>query len=221
VVDRREAFEAVNAGDADRLRELLERDPGLATARGADGVSLIRSARYTMRAELVEIVLAADPELDVHDAAAVGDVDRLRQLADQSPALVRAHASDGYTPLHLAAFFGGAPAVRLLLDRSADPRAVAANDSRVAPVHSAAAAGDRESVRLVLDAGGDPNARQRGGFTPLHAAASSGDRELADLLLANGADPTTATDDGKLPRDLAAEGGHAELSDALAPPDGG
>jgi uncharacterized protein len=186
------AFDALAAGDADRLRGVLRERPALAAARDGDGISLVRRARYLMRDDLFEVVLAAHPELDVHDAAAVGDTDRLRGLVDEHPALLRAPASDGFAPLHLAAFFRQPHAVSLLLERGADPNAVAANDSCVTPLHSAAASGDRDCVLLLLDAGADPNARQRGDFVPLHAADAAGDRAMAELLLEHGAEPLEA-----------------------------
>ena len=155
---------------------------------GRDAVSPLLQALYERRPADADAILAGGPELDVHEAAAVGDVDRLRDLTDADPQLVRAVASDGFTPLHLAAFFARPRAVRLLLDRGADPGAVAVNEMRVTPLHSAAAAGDRESMRMLLEAGADPNARQQGGFTALHAAEALGDREMAEMLLASGAE---------------------------------
>jgi ankyrin repeat protein len=215
VARERDAFDAVTSGDAPRLRELLGDDPALAGARDDDGVSLLLRARYAMDDALVEAVLEARPELGVHEAAAVGDAARLRALLGAEPQLARAVAADGFTPLHLAAFFGQPHAVRLLLERGADPEAVAANATAVTPLHSAAAADDREAARLLLVAGADPNARQRGGYAPLHSAAAAGDGELAQLLLENGADPGLASDGGATAADLARERGHEDLADAL------
>jgi ankyrin repeat protein len=216
VASEREAFEAVHDGDAARLRALLEEDPGLAAAGGQDGVSLLLTAQYAMSEELVAAVLAAEPELDVHEAAAVGDSDRLRDLLDGRPELARAFAVDGFAPLHLAAFFRRPDAARVLLDRGADANAQALNKTRVAPLHSAAASADRDSARLLLAAGADPNARQEGGFVPLHSAAAAGDRELVELLLESGADRAAETDDGRTPAALARERGHGELAEQLA-----
>ena len=40
------------------------------------------------------------------EAATFGDLDRLTELLAEDPELVDAISGDGFTPLHLAAFFG-------------------------------------------------------------------------------------------------------------------
>ena len=181
-------FDAIGSGDVDEVRSLLRTDPALATARcPASGVSAVLSARYRHRPDLVEAVLEARPELDVFDAAGLGDVDRLRQLLDEDPAATGSWSTDGFTPLHLAAFFAQPAAVALLLERGADVGAVARNPMQVQALHSAVAGRDIESVRLLLAAGADPDARQHGGWTPLMAARQHGDTAIERLLLDYGA----------------------------------
>jgi ankyrin repeat protein len=184
-------LEAVKAGDAGAVRELLAADRSLAAARDEQGLSAVLLACYHGHAEVRDVLLAADPPLDALELAAVGDADALRG----ADLVVR--APDGFTPLHYAAFFGGPAAVRVLLDAGADPDADADNPLGVRPLHSAAARGDRESAQALLDAGAEVDPRQNGGFTPLHAAAHNDDAELAELLLARGADPDARTDDGR------------------------
>lgn len=202
-------------GDAAALAALLAEQPQAAGARDGAGVSLALQARYRGRLDLVDVVLAASPALDVFDAAGLGRVDRLAELLDEDPGAVAAVSGDGFTPLHLAAFFGHLDAARLLLDRGADPAAVAANPMAVQPLHSAAAGGATALAELLLDRGAPPDARQHGGFTPLHAAAQHGDERLVARLLAAGADPAAATDDGRTAADLAAAAGHDDLADRL------
>ena len=132
---------------------------------------------------------AAGAELDVLEAAALGDADRVRELVSADRELVALRSPDGFTALHYATFFGTADAARVLLEHGADPGAVAENDMRVQPLHSAAAVDANETARLLLDAGADPNAVQEGGFRPIDAAVQNGNDELYALLLERGAEP--------------------------------
>jgi ankyrin repeat protein len=188
---------------------------------GAVAESDLLAAVYRGDAAARDAILAARAPADVFEAAAVGDVERLEELLRIDHALVAAYAEDGFTPLHLAAFFGHPEAVRLLLDRGAPVNAVAANPSRVQPLHSAAAGRVTECVRLLVEAGADVDARQHGGWTPLHAVAQHGDEEAVDLLIAAGAEPAAANEGGSTAATLAREAGHAALAarlEAGAPP---
>ena len=199
-------FELIAAGDEDALAEALETDPGLAEERNADGLSAVLYALYNGKAELVEPLLDANPPLDVFDSAAVGRTRGLEELLDAEPALATSWSPDGFTALHLAAFFGQPDAARILLERGAEVNVVARNASiHVTPLHSAAAGSHAEIVKLLLEHGADPNAAQDGGFTPLHSAAQNDDRESVEALLEAGADPSLASDEGKTPADLAGE----------------
>ncbi len=210
-------FALIRAADEDAVRELLERRPEAAEERDEEGVSAIRRAVYAGKDEIATILLDANPALDVFDAAAVGRTRGLEALLAGDRELARARASDGFTALHLAAFFGHEDAAALLLEHGADANAVARNaELELAPLHSAAAGGNSKLVALLLEHGANPKARQRGGFTALHAAAQNGDRESVEALLDRGADKTARTDDGKTATELAAAAGHHDLGGLLA-----
>lgn len=182
-------FESIKAGDIDAVRAAVKDDPSLAAARDDDGRSAVRAALYIHNQKLADVLLEAKPELDVFDAASVGDVDRLGELLDGDADLVGAYSEDGYTPLHFAAFFDQGKAVRLLLDRGADVGAVARNDMQVQPLHSAVAADSREVAAALLIAGADPNAKQQGGYTPLMAAEQNEkEGDMVRLLMDHGAE---------------------------------
>jgi ankyrin repeat protein len=131
--------------------------------------------------------LARGAELDVFEAAALGEVERLRQLLDGDSRLAGARSEDDFTALHYAAFFDGPEAARALLDHGADVNAYADNDLGVHPLNSAAAARKTDVASALLERGADPNARTKGGFTSLDAARENGDEQLADLLRSYGA----------------------------------
>jgi uncharacterized protein len=145
-----EVVAAIKAGDAPAVRERLAADPALASARDEDGLPLVLLALFNQRREVADALLAAGPELGVLEAAAVGRPDRLRELLATDRGALRARTPEGFTPIGLAAFLGGAPAVRVLLEHGADPDDDAANPLRVRPVHAAAAAQDHETMRLLL-----------------------------------------------------------------------
>ena len=161
--------------------------------------------------------LADREALDVAEAAALGRVDRLAELLDADPSAVSLRTNDGFTPLHLAAFFGGAAAVSVLVDRGADVAAVADNPMQVQPLHSAAAAHDVDAVRRLLEAGAPVDAHQMGGWTPMQEAASNGDAAMVDVFLAAGADLSATNDSGKTAADIAEESGFEDLARRLQP----
>jgi uncharacterized protein len=200
-----EIFKAIASGDLERVQTLVVRDPAVAAARDEQGLSAVTQAAYHGHADIVEALLASEPELDVFEASALGQTERVGQLVDHGPEFVSAFSPDGFTPLHLAAFFGHVEIVRSLIDRGADVEAVARNPMRVRPLHSAAATRQLAIARLLVEAGADVNQTQERGFTPLHAAAQNGDVELAQLLLERGADPELATEDGRRAADFAGE----------------
>lgn len=180
-------------------------------------MSELLAAVYRGDQARVDELLAQGPELDIFEAASVGRADRVEQLLDADPGRVSAWTEDGFTPLHLAAFFRRPETARLLVERGALIDVVARNEQlQVTPLQSAAAAREEETAALLLDRGADPNARQRGGFTALHAAAQHGDAPFVALLLAHGADPALAADDGRTAGDFAREGGHRELAARLS-----
>jgi ankyrin repeat protein len=210
-----EVLDYIVSGDADGLRELLAGDPSLAEGVDDAGVSLLLQARYRGESELVEIIRAAKPSLDLFEAAALGDGARVGELLDAEPYRVSQLAADGFTALHLAVFFQQPAVARFLVDRDADVNAEADNSSHVQPLHSAVAGRDVRCVQILLDAGADVDGRQHGGWTPLMAASEHGDLEVVRALLAVGADPSLRSDDGRSSSDFAEAEGHAEALAAL------
>jgi ankyrin repeat protein len=179
-------FGWIAEGDRAALAAALAEDPGLAGVRDERGVSSVMFALYVREPEIARLLASTRGDLDVFEAAALADASRLGELLTADPALARAWSPDGFTALHFAAFLGDATCAGLLLERGADPSAVAQNPMCVQPLHSAAAARNLEVARLLLDAGADPNAEQQGGFLPLDAARQNRDEELQGLLREHG-----------------------------------
>jgi len=199
-----ELFEAIARGEGGTVAALLDAEPELAGAP-ADGITPLRAALYAGRDELVGPLIEHGARPDVFDAAALGDLDHLREHLDRDPDLVTALAGDGFSPLHLAAWFGRVGAAELLLAKGADVESVADNGTGLRPLHSAAAGGHTVIVHLLLDRGADIEAAQAGGVRAIHSAAHRDDEAMVRLLLERGADPSAATDDGRTPAALATD----------------
>lgn len=171
--------EGARTGNLDEVRRLLDADPSLARQRLIDGESPLMAALYRGHGAVVTALIDAGADVDVFAAAATGRVEDLRRALTSET--VNGYAFDGWTPLHLAAFFGHLEASRLLLDAGADVRAVSRNSLRNTPLH-AATAGKHSEVALVLLAGGaDPSALDAGGFTPRRIAVEN---QLAAVVAA-------------------------------------
>src|SRR6266536_1255387 len=199
-------FEAVAVGDVSSMNELVAADPTLVDRRHGSGPTPVLYALYHRQPALAR-ELGRHKRLDLAEAAALDEVDRVAELLDEREP-VDGRTPDGFTPLQLAAFFGAPRVVALLLSRGADVAAVADNPMRIQALHAAAAGRHLEIAAALLAAGADPNATQQDDYTPLMAAAGNGDTALARTLLAAGADPAPAVA-------LARERGHSELADEL------
>ena len=208
-------FEAIKAGRADEVRQLVMEDPSLKQARDPSGASAILVAAYNMKPDVVNVLLEAGAPVDIFEASVLGNVDRIIDILKSSPARVSEYAPDGFTPVALAAFFGQPAAVNALIAAGADVNAAAKNPLKVAALHAAVAGGKLEIVKAVLEAGADPNAQQQAGFRAIHEAGTKANRALAELLLAHGADPLLPNDTGINAIDLAREKGHADFADWL------
>lgn len=220
-VERTDEFlAAVKSGEGDTVARLLDADPTLASVRDRDGLPVLMVARYWSfrRSDIVDRILEArgDATLDIFEASATGRAARVAELLDEDPSRARVWSSDGYTALHLAAFFGFEAIVDLLLSYGADPDVPSRNGQGVHPLHSAVAGGSFAIARLLVDAAVDVNAPQTGGFRPIHAAAQNGDELTVDLLLQAGARLDLPTEEGVTAAGLAAASGHEDLATRLA-----
>jgi uncharacterized protein len=207
-------LDLIRGDDPQRAADFLDERPESALGTGPGGESLILNAIYVGRSDLAAR-LASLRAPDLCEAAALGDAPRVVTLLDRGDA-IDAKSSDGWTPLHLAAFMGRAEVARALVSRGAPVDAVSTNGIRNTPLCAALAGkGDPEIVGALLEAGADPNFRAELGVTPLHLAASRGADVLVHRLLERGADAAARMDDGTTPAGIAAARGHAATSALL------
>lgn len=211
--------ELVTNGDVEAVRRELKNRPGLARTSDKIGVSVLLLALYRGFDDIAEAVMGAGFELSLFEAAAVGQINRIKTILHENPSSANQHSSDGFTALQLASFFGRVEAVNLLLASGADPNIPSVNPMNVRPINSAAAARDAVAaetiVKALIDRGGDVNVKQQGGWTPLHQAAARGLLGMMSVLLDHGATPSVPNDEGFTALQLALRNGHGEAAALL------
>ena len=97
--------EAAKTGDVAKVRELVRSNPSLARTRLTDGETPLMAALYRGHRPVVDVLIEALGSVDMFAAAALGRPDELGPALGR-PARSNTFAYDGWTPLHLAAFFG-------------------------------------------------------------------------------------------------------------------
>ncbi len=204
-------FESIRTGNLDAVRARLDADPTSIGSRDERGVDAFTAARFARQDAIAQLLLDRGIELDVFSAAIAGRAARIGELLGEGPSLANSYNADGWTPLHLAAFFGSFEAAEALLAAGAAVDARSTNAMRNTPLHAAAAGRSLDVARLLAAHGANVNAAQAGGWTALHAAAQNGDGDLALLLLSLGAQANPAADNGQHPLDLALTRGHAAM----------
>ena len=153
---------------------------------------------------------------DLTEALKSRDVARVRSLL-AAGADVNEKVRGDY-PLNIAAAFGPAEMVTILLEAGADIEQPGRDGLH--PLHNAVIFGGKEIVALLIQKGAKVDAKDKRGRTPLlsFAATAGSDIEIARMLLAAGADPrieSAKDDDNYAALNYAADTGNFELAELL------
>src|SRR2546422_6216884 len=148
--DAEEIIEAVKRNDAAKVKELLASDPNLILTKTPDG-SLLLTAVFHGARDVMRAILPRFPQLSIHEAASVGDAQRLQRILEEDPALVNAPHPQGFSPLGLAAFFGHKSAVQVLVARGSELEAAGTSPFASTAVPAPEAATPPEAVKDLVD----------------------------------------------------------------------
>lgn len=217
--ETQQMLEAVKAGNITSVNALLDANPALVNVQNETGVSAILLATYFGHCDIAEVLLAKGADLNIFEATAIGQFDRVRGFAETDAGLINSYSADGFTPLGLAAFFGQKDILDFLLADGADPNAASKNRMRVMPLHSAVAHRQAEialaMTKSLLLNGAEVNVAQDGGWIPLHQAAAHGQVEIIELLIAHKADVNAKSEDGTTPLQMAQNKNYPEAAELL------
>ena len=118
----------------------------------------------------------------ITQAVISGNKEKVVEFIKTNPSAVNEFSEDGWTLLHLAAYFGQ-KASEFSLESGADIHIRAKNENENTPLQAAIANKQIELVAFLIEKGSDVNVIQSGGWTGLHEAALLGNEEIIVLLL--------------------------------------
>lgn len=181
---------AIEAGDLQRVAELLDDDPTLVNR--VDRIDRYREQSTTITGDARDYI-ASRP---LWKAAEQGhqEIARLLVARGADPNGLGGNRS---TPLHAAAVNADMEMVKLLLDSGADPNG--AEGQNATPFHGAAGVAFGKGLPvmdLLLDLDVDPTTVNRAGLSPLQNAVSAFNTEPLKKLLTLGADVNWVEENG-------------------------
>ena len=160
---QRELRHAIQIGDADEVGRVLS--SGMADVNhlaGKQGRSLLYDAVNAQKSKIHVVQLLLDHGADPNQAI-----------------------TDGWTPLHIAAYKGDIDVVKLLLHRGANPNMASWRGTTA--LHTAAMWGKKDVVQVLLDAGAEINKATSDGRTALSCALQYDYVDIAKILRERGA----------------------------------
>ena len=122
------------------------------------------------------------PDISIHEAAALGNIEVVKQFLD-SGTDVNAKDETGGSPLDEAAGWGRNDIVELLITKGADVNAKFDDDGST-PLHLSAWRGHFETAELLIAAGSEVNAKMEDGDTPLDLAEKESRRDSPQVKAA-------------------------------------
>jgi ankyrin repeat protein len=209
-------FDAIRTGDVAKARDVLGMDAALVDARNPQGQSAVLMACYMGRNEIRDLLLEKGATLELHEAAAAGNLSRVKKIVEEKPDLAKGYSPDGFPVLALAAAFGHEEVARYLHGQGADVNAAATNGTGYTALTGAVAGSHDSLAKWLAENGANVNYRYAKGHSPLLEAAANGRLDIVRTLAAHGADLHARTDAGKNALNFAEERGHKEVAEFLA-----
>jgi ankyrin repeat protein len=211
-------LKAVSSGDVATVKSMLARDPTLANAKSAKGISAVINALFINKGEgfldpatneVLQAILAQKPHFDIFETAALGTAAQLDAMLTDADAVNR-RTQFGWTLLHMSAFGGNVATTELLIKKGAAIEARAKSKFRNTSLQTALLSNQYATAKVLLEHGADALVRQSKGFTPMHEGAISGRIDILQLLLDHGAEINSVADNGQTPLAEAIRGRHDE-----------
>lgn len=212
-------FSAIRSGDLDRVKGLLEREPRLAFASEAGGLSAFALALLTGQRPIGDLIRGRGYRPDVHEEALGLDWERFDLLASEAPGELNRNHPIGGSAMYAAALGGAGSDLWRVYRYGADP-SLTFSDSRFgSPLQAALSHPDLGTAEItaaaLLSNGADPSPTGHGTAPPLHVAARRGSLDIVEMLVSKGVDVGVSDGEGLTALERAESEGHAAVARAL------
>lgn len=189
-----EVHDAAMSGDLEKVKALLEAEPGLLDAEGEMGTPLIYAVLRRQIA-MAEYLIARGADVNavqkrtgftpLHGSVYAQSVALAGLVLDRG-ADINARSRQGISALDLAVIMNKPDVAALLIERGAALDEI--DGQGRLPLSRAAELGRTEIAQRLIEAGADVEAKDSLGQTALLAATAKGRLDVLDLLLDHGAD---------------------------------
>ena len=166
-------------GNLARVKELIDANPALLTARAPWNETPIEAATQMGNRPILDFLIERGAPIDLFTASVLGDLERVRLELVADPSLAAARGVHDLPALYFAALGGNLEVADLLLRSGAG---VNDHAEAAAPLHGAVMGGSAEMVRWLLDHGADPALPDYKGRGPKQLAEDMGRQDLAGLI---------------------------------------
>ncbi len=173
---------AINAGRDDLVDQLLFQHPDWVHAEDSLGTSMLMHALNERQPWVAGVIIRHRRHFSPWELVACGLEGDLRRQLDINPDWVNLFSPDGYPLIGIAAWFGQDVTLRLLLERGANPNAIAVNPGRMSALHCAASQNHQEVARLLLSYGTSLSHLDQNGKTAFKLASDLEHYEFMEAL---------------------------------------
>ncbi|MCP4220210.1 MAG: hypothetical protein GY765_36600 [bacterium] len=211
-----EIHQTAQTGDLEKVKTLLQKDPGLLNAEDNRKTTPLHFAASSGHKEVTQYLLSKGARTDIGDVdgdtplhwtADGGKVETAKLLLDGGAAL-ESKNKNGYTPLYWAVTRRHKKMVNLLVDTFYRSKPTGRIETAGISIHDAAGCGNKKLLTLMVANGVDKKTKNKYGGSFLHSVAAGGFENFTDIMLTKGLKPNARNDYGETPLLLAAEAGH-------------
>ncbi|MHC4194437.1 MAG: ankyrin repeat domain-containing protein [Planctomycetota bacterium] len=188
-------FQAIEAGDINKVSELLSVDSTLANCRDGNGATPLLIASCQNQGQIVQLLIDNKANIDdrwdgftpLAQAIICGKSTPAKVFIENGAQLENINGS-GQSALHLASQKGLNGIVALLVNnKGMSVNLQTQNEFGVTPLHDAALEGQLQTVKLLVKLGANVNKQSKDGWTALDDAVENNHKEIEAFLRTRGA----------------------------------